>query len=581
LIAAAAKAAGQAVEASQLRDLATDIEWAKGREIDSADLPGDPRATDRQWTIDGAAFAAVYRAYDELKAERHQMDFEDVLLITLGMLQSRPDILDEVQTAYRWFTIDEFQDVSPLQHRLLTAWRGERDDVCAVGDVSQTIYSFTGASSSFLSDFAADFADATIVRLANCYRCSPQIVAAANGVAAHLTDQRHVVRLHSMCGDGPPPTVWMAADEVDEAATVARRISALITDGMPLAEIAVLFRMNAQSAVLEDALAEQGIPVTLRGAERFFERPEVREAITRIRGAALADDAVGPLADRVRAVLSAMNWSPQPPPTTGAVRDRWESLAALVAVAEALDAEGDAPTLRNFVTELDRRANAQHVPATAAVTLASLHSAKGLEWNAVFIVGCSEGLLPINSAVLPVAIEEERRLLYVGITRARRHLSLSWARVRQPGGTAERRPSRFLDGLSDREGARVHPTDESIGVLRSGSGARRTERQRRGPARCRACGKALVTGSERTVGRCRTCPGRDDPDLRERLSAWRLEESNRRGVPTYVVLTDATLDALVERKPATLEDLADISGMVRGKLADFGDALLALIDRQA
>ena len=579
LIAAAAKAVGQAVEASQLRDLATDIEWAKGREIDSADLPGDPRATERQWAIDGSAFAAVYRAYDELKAERHQMDFEDVLLITLGMLQSRPDILDEVRAAYRWFTIDEFQDVNPLQHRLLTAWRGERDDVCAVGDVSQTIYSFTGASSSFLADFTAEFADATVVRLGNCYRCSPQIVEAANGVTTHFTDQRHVVRLRSMCADGPPPTLWMAADEVDEAVTVASRIGALIADGTPPADIAVLFRLNAQSALLEDALAEQGIPVTLRGAERYFERPEVREAITRIRGASLADDAVGTLVDRVRAVLSAMNWSAQPPPTTGAVRDRWESLAALVVVAEALDAEGDAPTLRDLITELDRRANAQHVPSTAAVTLASLHSAKGLEWDAVFIVGCSEGLLPITSAVLPTSIEEERRLLYVGITRARRHLSLSWARVRQPGGTAERRPSRFLDGLSNRDGAQGRSIDDSIGVLRSGSGARRTERQRRGPARCRTCGKALVTGTERTVGRCRTCPGRDDPELRERLLTWRLEESKRRGVPPYVVLTDAAVDALVERRPATLQDLADISGMARGKLTDFGEALLALIDR--
>lgn len=586
LISEAAAVAGCTVNASLVRDLATDIEWAKGHEIDSSEVPDHPRTLTEEWAIDAGSFAAVYRAYDELKADRHLMDFEDLLLITLGALRTRPDVLDEVQSAYRWFTVDEFQDVSPLQHQLLVAWRGDREDVCAVGDVSQTIYSFTGATSDFLSGFTREFPDATVVRLANCYRCSPEVVAAANAIAADLEDQPHVVRLRSMCPPGPRPDVWIATDEQAEAAAVATRIASLIAESIPPSQIAVLFRMNAQSAVLESALAERGIAVAVRGTERFFDRPEVREATTRIRGAAMSGDAddvaegATRLGEQVRAVLSSMGWTSQAPQGVGAVRDRWESLAALVALADTIGGGAESIGLSAFVTELDRRAAAQHAPVTSAVTLSSLHSAKGLEWDVVFIVGCSEGLLPVNSATSQAQIEEERRLLYVGVTRARRALSVSWSRARQPGGAGERRPSRFLaafTAVGSNPHADAAPGGERVGVLQTGPGRIRRDRQRRAPAACRVCGKALVTGSERTIGRCRTCPGREDPELRERLRAWRLDQAHERGVPAFVVCTDATLDALIERSPTTLEELADVPGIGPRKIADYGPALLSLL----
>ena len=583
LITEAAARSGTTPDATMLRDVATDIEWAKGHGIDSAQVLDDPRTAGRAWSIDPATFAGIFHAYDELKAERHVMDFEDLLLITVGALQSRPDILDNVRSAYRWFTIDEFQDVSPLQHELLTVWRGDRDEVCAVGDVSQTIYSFAGASPDFLIDFAREFSDATVVRLANCYRCSPQIVLAANALVVGQEASEHAVRLRSMCADGPEPIVSVASDEVAEAEGTARRVRELIAEGVPPGQIAILFRMNAQSAVLEEALAGAGIPVSMRGTERFFDRPEVREAITRLRGSAFGEEAVGTLGDRTRGVLSSMGWTPQPPMSAGAVRDRWESLAAMVTLAELMDRDDAHQSLSALVVELERRAEAQHAPTTDAVTLSSLHSAKGLEWDAVFIVGCSEGLIPLNAADSAAAVQEERRLLYVGMTRARRRLQLSWARARQPGGPRDRRASRFLqdvdvstDGTADAAVGNSTQTSWQ-GVLVSGSGRRRTERAARSPGRCRVCDKALVTGPERTLGRCRTCPGRDDPQVRARLADWRAGEAKRRSAPEFVVMTDATLEAIAEVQPSTLPELGDIPGMDEHKLATYGALVLDLI----
>ncbi|MFZ4496913.1 MAG: ATP-dependent DNA helicase UvrD2, partial [Candidatus Nanopelagicales bacterium] len=493
---------------------------------------------------------------------------------TVGALQTRPDILDEVHSAYRWFTVDEFQDVNPLQHRLLTLWRGDRDEVCAVGDVSQTIYSFTGASADYLVNFRTEFPDATEVRLVNCYRCTPEIVSKANAVIVQA-HSRAAVTLRSMREPGVEPTVQSYPDEVAEATAVAESISTHLRNGISARDIAVLFRMNAQSADLEAALSARGIAVVMRGAERFFDRPEVREGVTRIRGAARAGGATGVLGDEVRGILSAAGWAAERPQGSGAVRERWESLAALVTLADE-NPQWDLPA---FVTELDHRSEAQHAPAADAVTLSSLHSAKGLEWQVVFIVGCSDGLLPLSNADSPDEIEEERRLLYVGMTRAKSYLHLSWARARQPGGRENREFSKFLVTLRDSTGQLADGLegDQSRGSVHRGSGRARTERKKRGPAMCRTCGKGLVTAPERSLGRCRTCPSTYDPDQFEQLKRWRLREATEREVPAFVVFTDATLLAIVEQLPASLEQLAAIPGIGPAKLELYGPTLLELL----
>ncbi|MHB1165356.1 MAG: ATP-dependent DNA helicase UvrD2 [Candidatus Nanopelagicales bacterium] len=577
LVAEAARKSGAPTDTATIRDLSADLEWAKVSFLSGDAIAAAATATHRSLAIDGALLARVQSAYEDAKADRGLLDFEDVLLVTAGALETRPDIADEVQAAYRWFTVDEFQDVNALQHRLLGLWLGERDDLCVVGDANQTIYTFTGATSQYLAGFSRRYPDATEVRLERCYRCTPQIVGLANAViaAAERPSPATSLVLRSQRPAGPAPTIEACPDDVAEAASVAERAKAYLASGTPGRDIAVLFRINAQSAVLEEAFAEAGVPVVLRGTERFFDRPEVREAVTRLRGAARAGEAAGPLGDSVRAVLGIVGWTPDPPRTSGAVRERWESLSALASLADEL-AVALGESLPAFIAELDARAEAQHAPVGDGVTLASIHSAKGLEWPVVFVVGCSDGLLPLQHAETPAQVEEERRLAYVAITRAADRLHLSWAHARQPGGRAVRRPSPFLaaTGLAADPGG-------SGGSVRRGSGRARGERRRTGPAKCRVCRKSLVTAPERTLGRCADCPADLNEPLLEALRGWRLAESRERGMPAYVVFTDVTLVAIAEQLPRDAAALLEIPGIGAKKLDAYGEAVLAIVAEHA
>ena len=354
------------------------------------------------------------------------MDMEDVLLLTAGMLAEDERVAAQVRRQYKWFVVDEFQDVSPLQSALLDLWLGGRDELCVVGDPAQTIYSFAGANADFLRDFPAKFPGTTSVELVRNYRSTPQVVQAANTLLAGTASQG--VDLRSQQTAGPAVTFDAHPDEVAEAEAVAARILRLRTDGRDLGEIAVLFRINAQSEAFEEALAGRGIPYLIRGAARFFDRPEVREAVTRIRGAARSGEASeqgGDVLETVRATLAGMGWTPEAPSARGQTRDRWESWQALM--NQALEFSAADRTLDEFVADLDRRAAEQHAPVADGVTLATYHAAKGLEWDSVFLCGLQDGTLPITYAETPAQIEEERRLLYVGMTRARRDLALSWA----------------------------------------------------------------------------------------------------------------------------------------------------------
>jgi DNA helicase II / ATP-dependent DNA helicase PcrA len=346
----------------------------------------------------------------------------------------------------------------------------------------------------------------------------------------------------------------------------------------------VLFRINSQSEVYEQALADLGISYQLKGAERFFERPEVRDAVMLLRGAARAGSdpltADAPdLAGQVRAVLASRGFTPAPPAGSGTVRERWESLAALVRLAEEFEAArltvGQSTDLAAYVGELDARAAAQHAPAVEGVTLASLHAAKGLEWDAVFLVGLTEGTLPIIYAKTDEQIEEERRLLYVGVTRARLHLSLSWALSRSPGGRASRKPTRFLDGLRPGSSATGPRGKGGKGGVEFGA-ERSAARKVRGPVKCRVCDRTLTDAVERKLRRCESCPSNMDEALYERLREWRSVQAKKQGAPAYVVFTDATLMAIAEDVPANDRELAVISGVGAMKLDKYGAAVLSL-----
>jgi len=421
------------LDTATLRDTAAEIEWRKVSRLTLDQYAAAGRTLPPSLTVE--KMVDLQRAYERVKDERRQMDFEDVLLVTAGMIESEPRVAQQVREQYRFFVVDEYQDVSPLQHELLQLWLGERSDVCVVGDASQTIYTFAGATPDYLLGFPGAHDDATVVRLEQNYRSTPAIVDAANRV---MRGRPGALDLHSAPGApvGPAPSVLEFPDDRAEARALAESIRAEIAGGTAPESIAILYRINVQSAVLEAALGDLGVPSVIRGATRFFDQREVKEAIMLLKGASV-NTRPEPLFQTVSDVLRSLGWTQDAPATQGAVRDRWESLNALMGLADEAPAD---TTLAEFVAELLERQAGQHEPTRSAVTLATLHSAKGLEWDSVYIAGASEGLLPISYARTDSAVEEERRLFYVGITRARLRLRLSWA-------GPNRVPSRFLADL--------------------------------------------------------------------------------------------------------------------------------------
>ena len=449
LIREAARDLGLSLSAPALAEAVTEIEWAKVCQVHPDSYVFAAGEAGRAPSSGVEDIGRLYGAYEALRRDRQLIDFESVLELTAAVLLTEPAVAREVHSAFRYFTVDEFQDVNPLQKLLLDAWLGGREELCVVGDPRQTIYSFTGATSEYLRDFASDYPSATMVRLVRDYRSTPQVVHVANRLMANDDE------LIAQRPPGPELAVTKYADEEAEAAGVAASIGTLIkTHGVKPSEIAVLLRINAHMERFERALTEAKVPYVVRGAERFYDRPEVRQALVLIRGAARAAGAgtdatglPGELPAAVRHVLASAGLTPTPPATRGAVHERWESLSAIAGLADALAAANPAATLAEFAAELAERAETGHAPVAAAVTLATMHAAKGLEWDAVLVPGLIEGIMPIVHARTAEAVEEERRLLYVAVTRARVHLALSWAPARTPGAESTRQKSRFVAAL--------------------------------------------------------------------------------------------------------------------------------------
>ncbi|SFM93699.1 DNA helicase-2 / ATP-dependent DNA helicase PcrA [Pseudonocardia ammonioxydans] len=566
IVGQAAARARVGTDSDALRDLTSEIEWAKSSLIAPVDYAAEAARRRRDTPGPADQVAEVYAGYEELKNAAEMLDFDDLLLHTAVALEEHPGVADEFRSRYRCFVVDEYQDVTPLQQRLLDAWLGDRDDLTVVGDANQTIYTFAGASPRYLLEFPRRFPEATLVRLQRDYRSTPQIVGSANQL---ISSARHRpagsrLQLVGQLPPGPDPDFSEHDDEPAEAAAVAGRILTLLSDGTEPSEIAVLFRINAQSEAYEQALSDAGVPYQVRGGERFFARPEIRRAMIALRGAVPEQRPGTDLVDVTRAVLGARAGLTDEPPKGATLRAQWESLLALVGVAEELAAIDPAADLAALCAELDTRADSAQAPVVQGVTLASLHAAKGLEWDAVFLVGLADGTLPIGHAGDDEqAIEEERRLLYVGITRARRVLSMSWSLSRASGRGPKRRRSRFLYGLIPD----AHPASRIAGERRPG-GAR---------PRCRVCGSPLFGGAATKLLRCDDCPSDVDLELLDRLKQWRAAEAKQQDVPAFVVLTDATLTAIAEQRPSDPSALVGIPGIGAAKLDRYGDSVLRLL----
>ena len=442
LIGQAATELGLKLDTAALRDFAAEIEWRKYSMLSIEQYAEVVSKRPRIGSLSADQNLSLQEQYESVKIKSQRLDWEDVLILTLGMLRAEPLALSHVHQQYRFFTVDEYQDISPLQHALLDAWMGDHTDLCVVGDPNQTIYSFTGATSDYLRNFDERYDGAKVLQLTHNYRSTKKIVAAANRVVA---DTSSIDPLTSQGDAGDDVRVLQFASVSDEAREVALNIRELLSAGAKPNEIAVLYRVNGQSEMFEAALAEQNIEYQLRGGERFFNRPEIARAMTALRAesnsASREDKSTFEL---VTDVCRSVGWTAREPEGAGAERDRWESLSALIAMLAEMP--GD-PTLAQFSAELDERKRSQHEPIKAAVTLSTIHAAKGLEWSQVFIVGATEGYLPIGYATTPAEVAEEKRLFYVAVTRAKKKLSISWSK-RDSNSGRDREPSRFLAVLA-------------------------------------------------------------------------------------------------------------------------------------
>lgn len=564
LVAEAARRERFPAETPLLRDLAGEVSWAKVSNVAPADYP--EVAPTRQRAVAGRTpdeVARVLARYEQIKSARGVVDFDDILLCTAALLSSFPEVAHEVRRQYRTFVVDEYQDVSPLQQALLDLWRGDRDDLCVVGDPAQTIHSFAGAQASFLTGFALRHPSAQVIELVRDYRSTPEIISLANAV---MRGHGPGVELRPVRPAGPVPTFAQAASEPDDARSLVAWLKALADQGVPYGEMAVLYRIHAMSVPLEAALSDAGIPYATRGSEGFFERGEVKSALHALAVAVRTTQSDDAASAQFRAVLAGLGWTPDPPDGQGVVRERWESWSALASLADDFCAAHPDASLADLNDELEARRTSQHAPAGQGVTLSTLHAAKGLEWDAVAVTGVCEGSLPFALATTAEQVAEERRLFYVGVTRARTHLRISWATTRNGGGQ-RRAPSRFLDGIVAVPKAAAAPA---------------SRRTRQGPRSalsetCRSCGRGLTSGRERKLHRHVDCPASYDEGLFEALKVWRKAQADAAGVPAFVVFTDATLMAIAEDVPTDEAALLKVGGVGRVKLDRYGAELLPLL----
>ena len=400
-----------------MRDVASEIEWAKSSQVVPEDYVNESSKRTQKPRINPEQIAQVYSAYMSLMKQERTMDFEDVLLLTTAMLEEEREVRERVQDQYRYFTVDEYQDISPLQQRLINAWLGNRQEICVVGDPAQTIYSFAGATSSFLTTFTSRFPDAEVIRLTSGYRSTPEITFAANSLLRSATMGQE---LNAQNDHGDKPEVLAYNDESSEIAGIVSDMTSLLKAGVPPQEIAVLARTNAQLNSLERAMNGAKLPYQVRSTERFFDRPDVKEFLKGVRTASVIPTEGINWLDELRTLAQ--------PFLTGQSID---GIAGLLHLARELDEDTNftPKTLRSYLREVEDRVQQNNPPTMPVITLATLHAAKGLEWERVFLMGANVGLLPLetNGFTLDARmIEEERRLFYVGMTRAKRELRISY-----------------------------------------------------------------------------------------------------------------------------------------------------------
>ncbi|MEO6207619.1 MAG: ATP-dependent DNA helicase UvrD2 [Candidatus Limnocylindrales bacterium] len=541
------------------KDIADEIEWAKSRRLTpstyEAAVAGTQTTPGRDAPVPHGVFVELFAGYERAKARAGRIDFDDLLVEVVTLLETDPDAAATIRARKRWFSVDEYQDTNPLQQRLLELWLGEGQDLCVVGDEDQTIYTFAGATSQFLTGFADRYPGAHVVALEENYRSTPEVLALANNLVASTGRTKQLVATQP---SGPEPSVLRHGTEAAELSAVSRWIRERVAEGVKPAEVAVLVRMNAQLAPIEAELTRAGIAYQVRGV-RFFDRADVRGAIDLVRRAGLTTTGTT-LAGQIRGLWAAQLGYSDDAVAGQAGDEARERMAALDTLLDILtsrvraDAGVDAGA---YVAELDRRRVAERAGSADGVNLLTYHRAKGLEWDAVALPGVEEGLLPIRQALDDEELlAEELRLLYVGITRARRHLAISWAAERDSRGrTTRRQPSRFLGDLRPRGEHRVVQLPDRFAA---DQGARQ------------AASKAAAANPYGVS---------DDNPLFAALKEWRTAQARIEAVPPYIVFHDQTLAAIADVKPPSAAALRRVKGIGPAKVEAYGDEILELVRR--
>lgn len=559
-------------------DVVAEIEWAAARRVGPEQYEAAAALARRRPPLDAGKVADIYERFMSEKRRRRLVDFDDLLRLAVRDLAADPVYAAARHWRFRHLFVDEFQDVNPLQHALLAAWSGPESDLCAVGDPNQAIYAWNGADARYLTDFESFFPGSASITLEDNYRSTPEILTVANAV---LDSGRSVpIRLRPHRPSGPVPTVVDHPDAAAEAAAIARSVRDHHAPGTSWSRQAVLVRTNAQAALISEAFTKAAVPHRVRGGGDLLEQAEIRQAISSLRRASSLQMALGDLEEQVRRATPADEDDPtetddgattsaEPAPLTDResrreaehqlTQERAANLAELVRLGReylALDPDGGIPGFLGWMTSALR---GEDRSGGDAVELVTFHAAKGLEWPIVHLAGLEEGFVPIHHAKdSEDDIDEERRLLYVALTRAREELHCTWARSREFGSRSlTRKPSPWLEIIASTVGMAPLQVDRKEGARRA-RGAR--------------------SGSSRSAAR----PAADELDpadtaLFESLRAWRKQKAKEADVPAYVIFNDATLAALATARPSSRAQLLRVSGLGAVKAQRFGDDVLEII----